>query len=633
MGLIDLKTNLKSLKYGQDTLGGGSSGQPYVQNSIPEGFNDLGPRQDFILRGGSTTAKSTAEDIKRLTKMFADTKSPSGVLFVAKQQLLSRTAPRTQTSGILNEGTYLPLNTLTQAGVIAIGGHLNRQGDPFSETGAYANNENLYGVKVKPNPNDPGGSIENNRLVKIYNEKQTVKNSNPNIITYTGGPGSNLGQGLTNIRFADQRTGINNSITVITKKLTTPGNYLKNIYSTDNNKGASGKYARLTNIDITNAYNPDGTVGGYYNFNVYEPTAEGNTFPENSPLIYNNNTFTYNQQNLIEEPDNVSKLNGSPKIQDFRAILRGKLGENGNNKGLVTGATSKSLPYSGSNIEQRVNLGDPGQRANNYYGNYALGVEGVNPADGTPNGKSIYSSLDVTGIGSYQPGLDKINSLPIYRSKDVTSDNVVNDLVKFRIAIIDNDSPNFKTFIHFRAFLDSMSDSYSATWNGFQYLGRSEQFYTYNGFTRQISLGWTVAAQSKQELIAMYKKLNYLASSLTGEYSPNGYMRGVLCQLTVGGYLYEQPGFITALTYDVPNESPWEIAISTTEGKPDSSVKELPHIINVTGFSFTPIQTFIPQLQNNSYNGGNLDGFVSSYGEQRYIALSNGTDKTNYDSQ
>jgi hypothetical protein len=52
-----------------------------------------------------------------------------------------------------------------------------------------------------------------------------------------------------------------------------------------------------------------------------------------------------------------------------------------------------------------------------------------------------------------------------------------------------------------------------------------------------MSLSWTVVAQSKQELIPMYKKLNYLASSLTPDYSPNGYMRGNLVQLTVGGYV------------------------------------------------------------------------------------------------
>jgi hypothetical protein len=41
-------------------------------------------------------------------------------------------------------------------------------------------------------------------------------------------------------------------------------------------------------------------------------------------------------------------------------------------------------------------------------------------------------------------------------------------------------------------------------------------------------------AQSKQELIPMYKKLNYLASQLTPDYSPSGYMRGPLVKLTVG---------------------------------------------------------------------------------------------------
>jgi hypothetical protein len=140
-----------------------------------------------------------------------------------------------------------------------------------------------------------------------------------------------------------------------------------------------------------------------------------------------------------------------------------------------------------------------------------------------------------------------------------------------------------------------MNDSYNATWTPGQYLGRSENFYNYNGFTRTVSLSWTVAAQSKEELIPMYKKLNLLASSLAGDYSPNGYMRGILAQLTVGGYLYEQPGIITQLTYDVPQESPWEIGIND-EGGTDNSVREMPHIMKVSGFSFTPIYKQKPEV-------------------------------------
>jgi hypothetical protein len=72
----------------------------------------------------------------------------------------------------------------------------------------------------------------------------------------------------------------------------------------------------------------------------------------------------------------------------------------------------------------------------------------------------------------------------------------------------------------------------------------------------------------------MYKKLNYLASNLAPDYSPFGYMRGPLVQLTVGGYLYEQVGFITSLTYNIPNDSPWEIGIND-QGNNDSYSKRI----------------------------------------------------------
>jgi hypothetical protein len=195
-----------------------------------------------------------------------------------------------------------------------------------------------------------------------------------------------------------------------------------------------------------------------------------------------------------------------------------------------------------------------------------------------------------------------------------------------------------------------MDDNYNAEWNGFKYMGRGENFYRYNGFTRTINLGWTVAAQSKEELIPMYQKLNFLASSLAPDYSANGYMRGNLAVITVGGYLFDQPGIINSINYSVPTESPWEIGINDKSGDTpgneygyDTAVKELPHIIRVTGFSFTPIHKFVPKLQKNIYGNTytNKDGTplsyyidpktqkptptVSEWGIERYIALATGT--------
>ena len=78
----------------------------------------------------------------------------------------------------------------------------------------------------------------------------------------------------------------------------------------------------------------------------------------------------------------------------------------------------------------------------------------------------------------------------------------------------------------------------------------------------------------------------------------------------VGAYLYEQYGFISSLTYDIPEAAPWEIAIDE-KGGGDSSVGELPHMIRVSNLAFTPIHNFLPQKPN-----------VANSPDERYIALS-----------
>jgi hypothetical protein len=218
MGLINLTTDLKSLRYGKDRIGGGDSGQPYIKSNIPDDLSPYIGTQDYINRGGIRVVRDSATDVLRLGRMFVDTKSPNGIFFISKQNLLSRTAVRTQTSGILNEGSYSPLNTLAQAGVVAFGSHLNKQGDPFADSGAYSTNENLYDVKVilQMNP-----KTDKNRLINLLvaNQQQiskkvngiTLNNPGINVMTYPGGPGSDLGIGNTTIKYsATSKTFLSN---------------------------------------------------------------------------------------------------------------------------------------------------------------------------------------------------------------------------------------------------------------------------------------------------------------------------------------------------------------------------------------------------------------------------------------
>jgi len=602
--LISLNTNLKSLRYGKDRVGGGASGQPYIQTrilgtapsiSIAGIYGGETGGVDFLLRGGTLAPFRAIQDVSRLTKMFFDSRSPNGVLFTAKQNVLSRIGVKTQASGILNEGIYTPASTLLQAAGNFLGIHVNKQGlNPVRNTSPDNGAGSLFGLR------DPLGlpvytqtvkttqSPEENRLVELKNSKF------PSIAPPTA-PATDL----FNLTAVGSNGGRRVSLSNLISRLTS-----KNSISQDPNEIL--KYGG----------GPGSVLGvGKTIIRRYSNTNEGLDFTKNPTFI--GRYFVLNSAQIDQIPTSKSETN----ISDFRKTILDSnpsllnpisTGFGGLSKKNII---SKSPDYSNYNnrIEKRFKLGDPGRRDKNII-NYVSGALDLN---GKPLG-----------------ALDKVTAYPLYSSE--FSDSAVkngkeigpNDLVKFRIGIIDNSVPNKKVYIHFRAFLDSMDDNYAAEWNAFKYMGRGENFYRYNGFTRTVNLSWTVAAQSKQELIPMYQKLNFLASSLAPDFSTNGYMRGNLATLTVGGYLYEQPGIITSINYSVPQESPWEIGIGNGDEDLDPTVNELPHIIKVTGFQFIPIHKFVPGKQKNNYEENTVLGgesVVEAFGPQRYIALQNST--------
>ena len=593
MGLVNLTTNLKSLRYGKDRIGGGSSNQPYIKRDIPDSFSDVGRTggPDVILRGGTLVPGRAARDVSRLAQMFFDFKSIGGPLFIAKENILSRTSVATDGKGkALNNGVYLPTSTLLQSAGNSLGLHLNKQGiDPFKDIG-----KNGGGIFELFGGTDPLGQptyveITSNpqyksKLEGFVDNKIDTKTDSPELFNYQGGPGSVLGIGKTRIPLAKDRTGKNNpnlNYTTGSFELGSPFTlYDPSVYTSPTDK---------TNITL----DLQTKLGATPKFVSLYPETQMDVKANWSNNKVGNGLKDKYRQNRYNKPSQEN-----PSIQeDFRI----------KNDDFKT--SSFRLDYTRQNIEQRVGLGNPGKKK-------------------TREQLANYQE----GIGE----LDKINSLRLYKSGVVTPDTDKNDLVKFRIGIIQNDNPSEKIFIHFRAFLDSMSDDYSADWSSDKLMGRGENFYRYNGFDRKISLGWTVVAQSKDELIPMYQKLNYLASTLAPDYSKSlGYMRGNLATLTVGGYLYEQPGIITSLNYQIPEESPWEIAIPTKTGADsnndilsDKSVKEMPHMIKVTGFNFIPIHEFTPRTQQNKFD---KNGKLTSFGKERYIALNNGFN--NYDSE
>lgn len=219
--------------------------------------------------------------------------------------------------------------------------------------------------------------------------------------------------------------------------------------------------------------------------------------------------------------------------------------------------------------------------------------------DTTALKRSIY---DDYSIGNFIETQDKINRLAPYSSTDnkVKGISETRDLIKFRFNILSPEEDNNR-FLHFRAYLDSFTDNFSGNWNSFNYVGRGEQFHTYNSFQRSISIGFKIAAQSRWEMRPLYQKIVNLASTTAPTYSGEGFMRGTLVQLTVGDYLYEMPGFISSVNYNWQQDYPWEIALNNPEGneegassQADVDQQELPMVLDCQ-VQFTPIHKFTPQ--------------------------------------
>lgn len=705
MPLIDLLTDLKTLKFGKDRPGGGDSGLPYIKTPLPENATaiekaaiDAGKFSiDFPIRGGALAAVDSVTDTLRIGKFYVDPQR--GPFFITKQVGLQASNPRTETGKGLgpldNIQVYnLGLNTLAQVGTNAIGNHFDRPGvkpvmGPEQKYAYIVGSQNIQ------------NNASTNRLLTLYNlkvarvpgkvEPEFAKSlgidiEQPiNLFNYPAGPGSLYGLGTTTIRRYDFTSPPPEYLQLFKSKATAKTRLANLNLDYRNFTSASAKYyneLRLTNPQsslsgsltiaqqttgsiirnnfTTNPYPtnfsasfPDGSAGriieptnyknylgsskayikktgpsilteqelgitangqslvlgqqatGSITFNDFaaipyptdfgfyaRPVVSQSVVPTNinpkkfnlasdstdiletvvdkSTILETNSkdtlqdgndpyfsspfgyTLTYN---LLRQRADESKRNGqSSKVQDFRKTAL----DNNIGKTSLYGYDYNSPTV---NIEQRVGIGNPGLRA-----------------------------FDRTKIGTSNPlTQDKINMAPIVSNTSAPDFGTNRDLIKFCFEGASNNTAGKSTKVFFRAFLDSFSDSHNADWQGFKYTGRGDTFYTYQGFTRQVSLGFKVAAQTAPEMKMIWSKVNYLASLCYPDYNSAGLMRGNITILTVGDYLFRVPGILNNVNITVPNDSPWEIAMNEPENNAaDKEQYELPHMCEIS-VSFTPI--------------------------------------------
>ena len=249
-----------------------------------------------------------------------------------------------------------------------------------------------------------------------------------------------------------------------------------------------------------------------------------------------------------------------------------------------------------------------------------------------PPGYTLESKFGVStpnGPGSSNHKLDAINSIYVVGSDvfygsdtDKQNQSYVNsgevqgnygeDLIKFRIEFLNNNNPSspapYNTdVLAFRAYIDDFTDGMDAKWNAYRYMGRGEEFYVYDGFTRDIGVNFTIHAHNDKEMAPLYSKLNYLMSAMTPDYNSQFKMRGNIGYLTVGDYVYRQPGVFTSIKLSGMLDGSWEIGLNNDGTSNDQY--QVPRMIKV-GLSFKPIHTFLPR---RNYSSKKASGDIQTF--------------------
>ena len=173
-------------------------------------------------------------------------------------------------------------------------------------------------------------------------------------------------------------------------------------------------------------------------------------------------------------------------------------------------------------------------------------------------------------------------------------------------------------YVFFRAYIEGLTESISPSYNSTQYIGRSEPVYTYNQSEREVTMTLKLFAQTKDELKAIYAKMNKLTSLCYPEYLEDTFtlektqgtgedmivvsetasygnrMKPPLTKLRIGEMYGKQNdelmGYIKSLSYTVEQSSPFE----TERGK------RVPKFI-IANIGYQVIHSTVPNLETKFY--------------------------------
>jgi hypothetical protein len=567
MALLDLKTDLKSLKYGRDTPGGGDSGQPYIQSNIPTGDTTSVPFDDGFIRGGAVgAARASIADLKRISSFFKS--KPYGTLFIARQVGLQLSNPRPEVRQSNTNLTFistdrkqfgfedigatriynLGLNTLAQVPVNAFGVHFYRHGllPIFGDAAKYeavatANNQGdgsfnkLVRIATKfelgdqkPNSNaNIFGTEQNTGFLPLEDarrfqraERRVLRRDLRAALQFSNNPffktrGDARNLALTEFPRIDPTT------LIVDRYIGGPGS----IYGV-----GETRIPRTSNTEdkfkIENALEQANTFGGYAKDTKGQPieldysVALGNIFKYDSSSIptdpfdiktgIDSNAVPYNPFFLSTSTD--------PIVVRYEQLKKAI-------KTNITQSTylGSALNQTGSisTVNPQVNRGAAGFK---YYGDGVLSNSG---STYTYNNTNVFSRDDSSILNIIFTALNPFSTV--------------------------------QSTWDFSAYMTGYKDSFNATWNEINYNGRGETFYIYNKFKRNVSFNLKIPCFNKVELYKKHRELGQLASVTAGGYF-NALLGGVILKVKIGNYIDNEFAVLNSIDLSIPDDASWDIS-------------------------------------------------------------------------
>ena len=202
------------------------------------------------------------------------------------------------------------------------------------------------------------------------------------------------------------------------------------------------------------------------------------------------------------------------------------------------------------------------------------------------------------------------------------------------------------SYLIFRGYIEGITEAVSPNWSATTYIGRSEATHTYENADRSVNFTLKLIAQTAPELDAIYSKMNRLTSLAYPEYAVDkliqtgqkdvmtdegslrvpvykSRMKPPMTRMRLGE-LYGNSnikrkdgilGFIKSLSYEYPDESPWEYRKG----------QRVPKMVNVSieyqiihervpDMSYTDFYGYYPTLLNHKFDKTSVVDAANSLG-------------------